>query len=69
MIIDFTTNVGMFKKGNCDIAFQIYDIYVRFFVAVRKYCKKMSLKTPEKMTSTVRMVQHAVITHALFVFS
>ena len=30
MVIDFTTNVGMFKKGNCDIGFQIYVIYVRF---------------------------------------
>ena len=50
MVIGCTTNVGMFKKGNCDIGFEIYVIYVRFFVAVmsqldgfeRKYCKKMS---------------------------
>ena len=52
MVINFTTNVGMFQKNNCDIVFEIYVINIRFFVAVisqlngfeRKNCKRMSLK-------------------------
>ena len=42
MVIDFTTNVGMLKKGNYDIGFENYVIYVRFLWQL--YHNQMVLK-------------------------
>jgi hypothetical protein len=66
VIIYFITNVGRLEKGNYDIDFKIYIIYM-LLVAVmsylnvfeRKYCKKNPQKSPEKM-SAMCMEQRAV---------